>query len=173
MLEGGPGGILSLALLLPVVDLGLLTGERTLVVLKVVGLGLVGFDAVEEQVAVLLHERVNAEKQVIEVRRENSRLGRSAGFQHSQGRRKIGGPGLLGSLELVDERIDQVRVVDRNRKLNENILVSQVGFSQSVFSQPLPLSADLGTYSSAVNLFSLNAAINLGERRKALRHKLP
>ena len=135
LLEGRAGGILRLALLLPVIDLRLFTGKRALVVLEVVGLGVVGLDAIQEQVAVLLHEGINAEQQVVEVRGENCRLSWRARFKCGKGRRKISRPGLLGGLELVDERCDQVRVVDGNRKFDENILVSQVRLLQSITRQ--------------------------------------
>jgi len=67
LLEGCTGGVLGLALLLPVVDFGLFTSERTLVVLEVVGLGVMSLDAVKEKVAVLLEEGVDVERQVVEV----------------------------------------------------------------------------------------------------------
>ena len=135
LLEGRAGGILGLALLLPVVDLGLLTSDRALVVLEVVGLGVVGLDAVKEQVAVLLHERIDAEQQVVEVRGEDSRLSGCARLERSEGRREISGPRLLGGLKLVDERGDQVRVVDSNREFDENVLVSQVRLLQPINRQ--------------------------------------
>lgn len=80
LFESSAGGVLSLALLLPVADLGLFTGKRTLVVLEVVGLGVVGLDAVEEKVAVLLQEGVNVERQVVEVGGENGGFSKWAGL---------------------------------------------------------------------------------------------
>lgn len=74
LLERCAGGVLGLALGLPGCDLGLLTGERALVVLKVAGLGVVGLNAVEKEVAVLLEERVNAEGEVVEVGGQNGLL---------------------------------------------------------------------------------------------------
>ena len=59
LLCGGTAGVLGLALCLPLGDLGLLTGERTLVELVVVKLGVVGLYAVEEEVAGLLEEGVD------------------------------------------------------------------------------------------------------------------
>lgn len=53
--------VLRLALLLPCRDLGLFTRERPLVVLVVVQLRVVVLDALEEQVARLLEERVDGE----------------------------------------------------------------------------------------------------------------
>lgn len=84
LLESCTGGVLGLALLLPVVDLSLFTSERTLVVLEVVGLGMVSLDAVKEKLAVLLEEGVDIERQVIKVRGKNGGLGVRAGFQGGQ-----------------------------------------------------------------------------------------
>lgn len=132
LLECRAGGVFGLALLLPVVDLGLFTGERTLVVLEVVGLGVVSLDAVKEKIAVLLQDGVNVERQVVEVGGENGRLSERAGFQSGQRWGEIRGSRGAGGLELVDERGDQVRVVDLDRQFNEDVLVSQVGLLQPV-----------------------------------------
>ena len=104
LFEGRAAGVLGLALLLPVVDLGLLTTESALVVLKVVGLGVVCLDAIEEKVAVLLEERVNAKQEVVEVRGKNRGFRRWAGLEGSQRWRKVKWRRLLlGSLKLVNE----------------------------------------------------------------------
>ncbi len=63
-----PQRILLLPLQLPRLDLRLLAREGALVVLRVVLLGLVGFDAVEELVDGFFQEGVDAEVEVVEVR---------------------------------------------------------------------------------------------------------
>lgn len=59
LLCGGTAGVLGLALCLPLSDLGLFTGERTLVELVVVEFGVVSLYAVEEEVAGFLEEGVD------------------------------------------------------------------------------------------------------------------
>ena len=59
MLRGCTCSVLRLALLLPSRNLGLLTSERTLVVLVVVDLGMVVLDALKQQIARLLEEGVD------------------------------------------------------------------------------------------------------------------
>jgi hypothetical protein len=59
LLCGGTAGVLGLALRLPLGDLCLFAGERTLVELVVVEFGVVGLYAVEEEVAGLLEEGVD------------------------------------------------------------------------------------------------------------------
>lgn len=54
LLEGSTAGVLRLALRLPGGDLLLFTSERSLIVLEVVVLGVVGFDSIQKQIAVLL-----------------------------------------------------------------------------------------------------------------------
>jgi hypothetical protein len=62
--------VLRLALLLPCCDLGLLTRERSLVVLVVVELRVVVLDALKEQVARLLEEGVDGQVERIVVGEE-------------------------------------------------------------------------------------------------------
>lgn len=167
------------ALLLPVVDLLLLTAEHTLVVLVVVDLGVVGLNAVQEEVAVLLEEGVDAERQVVKVGAESGGLGEGAGLESAERGGKVGGRGGGWGLQLVDERSDQVRVVDLDGQLLEDILVAEIGLLQPVERQ----SAKIGhafrpyraliTYSSELNLLSLKASMNLADRRKARRLRLP
>ena len=175
LLESCACGILSLALLLPAVDLGLLTGERTLVVLEVVGLGVVSLNAVEEKVAVLLQEGVSIKRQVVEVGSEDGGFGKRAGFQGGQGRGEVRRTHWAGGLELVDVRGDQVRVVDFDGKFDKDVLVSQVGFLQPInwLAKTRKKHTQDQAYSSAVNLFSLKAVKNLGDNRKARRLRLP
>lgn len=132
LLEGGAGGVLLGALLLPVVDLLLLAAQDTLVVLVVVHLGVVGLDAVQEKVAVLLEEGVDAERQVVEVGGEDGRLREGAGLKGAERGGKVGGSRGLGGLQLVDEGGDQVRVVDLDGKLVENVLVAEGRLLQTV-----------------------------------------
>ena len=75
--------ILLLTLLLPRLNLRLLASERALVVLRVVLLRLVVFDALEEEVAGLLQERVDAEVEAVEVWGE--RVGRCVGVVREVG----------------------------------------------------------------------------------------
>lgn len=93
---------------------------------------MVGLDAVEEKVAVLLEEGIDAEGQVVEVGRQHGVLDEWAGFQSGQRRREIGGGRLAGALKLVEERGDQVRVVDFHGEFNEDVLESQVGLLEPV-----------------------------------------
>lgn len=120
------------ALLLPVVDLLLLTAEHALVVLVVVDLGVVGFDAIQQEVTVLLEEGVDVERQIVKVGGESGGLGEGAGLESAERGRKVGGRGGIGTLQLVDERSDQVGVVNLNGQLLEDILVAEVGLLQPI-----------------------------------------
>ena len=142
LLQSSASGVLLGALLLPVVDLLLLTAEHTLVVLVIVDLGIVGLDAVQQKVAVLLQERIDAEGQVVKVRDEDGGLREGAGLKGTERGREIGRSRRMGGLELVDEGGDQMRVVNLNRQLFENVLVAEIGFLQPVWFisiQILPL----------------------------------
>lgn len=130
LLERCPGGVLGLALGLPGGDLGLLSGEGALVVLVVAGLGVVGLDAVEEEIAVLLEEGVDAEGEVVIVGGQDRLLGECRGLQ---GRERGGdvSRGRLGLvLKLVEEGGDQVGVVNLDWELDQNVLVLQAGLLQ-------------------------------------------
>lgn len=96
----------------------------------VVGLGVVCLDAVQEEVAVLLEEGVDAERQVVEVGGEGRGLGEGARLESTERGREVGRPGGAGALQLVDEGGDQVRVVDLNGQLFEDILVAKGGLLQ-------------------------------------------
>jgi hypothetical protein len=132
LLERGAGSVLLGALLLPVVDLLLLTAEHALVVLVVVDLSVVGLDAIQQEVAVLLQEGIDAERQVVKVGGESGGLGEGAGLESAERGREFGGRRRGGALQLVDERSDQVGVVDLDGQLLENILVAEVGLLQPV-----------------------------------------
>lgn len=133
LLGNGALGVLSLALLLPLGDLGLLALKRALIVLVVVELGVVVLYAVEEQVAGLLEERVDGEVEGIEVWCE----GRGSELRVAVKRSQAPGEGELGVLgrgggELVEERGEEVRVVDADRKLSEDVLVAKAALLQAV-----------------------------------------
>lgn len=68
LLSQGALSVLGLALGLPLCNLGLLTGELALVELEVVEIGVVGFDALEQEVASLLEEGVDGDVKVIDGR---------------------------------------------------------------------------------------------------------
>lgn len=87
---------------------------------------MVSLDAVEEEIAVLLEERIDAERQVVQVGGRRDRLGKLSLFKRSQGRWDFDGNRDVRALVLMDERGDQVRVVDFDGKFDENVLVSQV-----------------------------------------------
>lgn len=130
LLERGAGGVLLGALLLPVVDLLLLTAEHTLVVLVVVGLGVVGLDAVQEEIAVLLQVGIDVERQVVEVGGENGGFRVRAGLEGGERGGKVG-RGSGGGLQLVDEGGDQVRVVDLDGELIKDVLVADGGLLET------------------------------------------
>lgn len=58
--------ILSLPLRLPLRNLGLLTGDLALKELEVIEVGVVGLDALKEQVTRLLEERINGEVEAVD-----------------------------------------------------------------------------------------------------------
>lgn len=68
LLGGSSLGILGLSLCLPCCDLGLLTAQLSLVELEVVEVGVVGLDALEEEVACLLKEGVDGKVEVVDGR---------------------------------------------------------------------------------------------------------
>jgi hypothetical protein len=122
-------GVLILALGLPLCDLGLLTGELSLVVLEVVEVGVVRLNALEEEIAGLLEEGVDRKVEVVD-RRVQRRL-------ESVAVEVIERCGLLdGTLngsggDLVEESCEEVRVVDVDRDLNEDILEAELGLLQA------------------------------------------
>lgn len=71
LFERSAAGVLRLALRLPGGNLLLFTSKRSLVVLEVVILGVVSFDSVQEQIAVLLQKWVYAQRQVVKVGSED------------------------------------------------------------------------------------------------------
>lgn len=91
LVESSTAGVLLCALGLPGVDLLLLAAEHTLVVLVVVDLGVVGLDAVQKEIAVLLQEGIDAEGQVVEVGGEGGGFAEGAGLEGSQGGGELSG----------------------------------------------------------------------------------
>lgn len=125
LLSSGAGGVLGFALLLPGGDLGLLAAERALVVLVVVELGVVVLDAVEQQVARLLQERVDGQVERVEVGAQRRlRLERVRVERRQVGRE---GQLVLGRLrgQLVQQRGEEVRVVDGEGQLDEDVVVAE------------------------------------------------
>jgi hypothetical protein len=59
--------------------------------LVVVDLGVVGLDAVQKEIAVLLQEGIDAEGQVVEVGGEGGGFGEGAGLEGSQGGGELSG----------------------------------------------------------------------------------
>ena len=123
LLELGTGGILCLSLDLPGANLGLLAGQRSLVVLEVIVLGVMSFDCLEKQVTVLLEEGVDVEGEVVEIRGEDGRGRKGAGGQGGQGWGKVEFFGGRWRWELVKVGCEEVGVVDLNGEFNEDILV--------------------------------------------------
>lgn len=121
--------VLLLALLLPLLNLGLLAREGALVVLGVVLLGLVVFDALEELVAGFLQEGVDGEVEAVEVR--GQRVGRDVGVvgEIGEGGGEVEGGLFWGGLgQVVEEGGEEVGVVDCDGELDEDVLVAEVGF---------------------------------------------
>lgn len=131
LLRRRPRRVLRLALLLPGCDLGLLTCERALVVLVVVELGVVVLDALEEQVACLLEERVDGEVERVVVGVERGLGGVLVLVQGRQARGE--GELLLGRLcgQLVEERGEEVRVADGDGELDEDVRVPEAALLEA------------------------------------------
>lgn len=114
-------------------NLGLLTGERALVELVVVELGVVGLYAVEKEVASLLEEGVDGEIERVKVgsKRERGEVG--VLFKSGEAGREVEGLLRGRSGELVEERGEDVRVVDDDGQLGEDVLVAEAALLQTVF----------------------------------------
>jgi hypothetical protein len=121
--------VLILALGLPLCDLGLLTGELALVVLEVVEVGVVRLNALEEEIAGLLEEGVDRKVEVVD-------RGVQRGLE-SVAVEVIERCGLLDSTlggsggDLVEESCEEVRVVDADRDLAEDVLEAELGLLQA------------------------------------------
>lgn len=113
-------------------DLGLLTGERTLVELVVVKLGVVGLYAVEEEVAGLLKEGVDREVERVEVGCQGQRGKRGVLLEGGEAGREVEGLARGRSRQLVKERGEEVRVVDDDGQLGEDVLVAETALLQAV-----------------------------------------
>lgn len=111
-------GVFRLAFLLPGGNFGLLAAQLALVVLVVVELGVMGFDAVEEEIARLFEERVDAEIEGVEVGIQRiGHLRAVDGGERRRHRERAGG-WRLG--ELVEEGGEQVGIVDLNREFGQD-----------------------------------------------------
>lgn len=166
LLAGRACGVLGLALLLPRGDLLLLTAEGTLPVLEVVLLGLVVLDRIQHQVAALLEERVDAEVEGIKVGSEG--VGADVGVARKlceRGGEVEGGLRRRCLGNLVEEAGEEVRVVDLDRQLDEDILVSEFRLLDAVGNISIRQQRRLfpfDTYLSLVNLPSLYAVMKTG-----------
>lgn len=145
LLERRTAGVLLLALRLPLGNLLLFTGERTLVVLEVVILGVVGLDAVQEQVAVLLQEGVDAQGEVVEVGGQKSGRRQRSSLQSGERWREV--QRLLGRRrrQLVKEGGEDVRVVDGHGEFDENLLVSEVRLLETGKAKTVSVSSPVET----------------------------
>ena len=121
--------ILSLALRLPLGNLELLARKLALVVLVVVEIGVMGLDAVEEQVACLLEEGVDRQVQGIKrrVRGDLGRVPANVVERGRQGKLRVLGRGR----DLVDKRREEVGIVDDDGDFGENILEGELRFLES------------------------------------------
>lgn len=127
--------VLCFPLLLPSLDLRLLAAQRSLVVRRVVLFLVVRFDGVEKEVGGLLQEWIDGEIQSVVVWCE--RVGRETGLgvvtELSEGCWEVGSLLLRWwGGKLVQERGEEVGVVDRDGELDEDILVAQVALLQAV-----------------------------------------
>lgn len=87
---------------------------------------MVGLDAVQEQVAVLLQERVDAQSQVVEVGAQRSGRRQRSSLQSSERWREVQRLRGRRRRQLVEEGGEEVRVVDGHGEFNEDLLVGQV-----------------------------------------------
>lgn len=132
LLADGALGILGLALLLPSGDLGLLTLHGALVVLVVVELGVVVLYAVEQEVARLLEEGVDGKVERLEVGSKGHGSELRVAVEGCEAARELQ-LGVLGwgRGELVEERGDDVRVVDGDGQFGEDVLVAEAALLEA------------------------------------------
>lgn len=121
--------IFRLPLRLPLCNLELLASQLALVILVVVEVRVVGFDALEQQIASLLEEGINREVQGVEgwVR---GQLGLVAP-DVVEGGREGNLRGLGGRRNLVQEGSEEVRVMNQDRDLDDDVPEGQLGFLQA------------------------------------------
>lgn len=129
LLSSNTLGVLSLALGLPLCDLGLLTAELSLVELEVVEVGVVRLDALEQKVAGLLEEGVDGEVEVIDRGVQRRLEGVAVEVSQRCGLLDITLNGSGGNL--VEEGCEEVRVVDADRDLGEDVLEGELGLLQA------------------------------------------
>lgn len=144
-----------------------------LVELVVVDLVVVRVNALQEQVARLLEERVNREVEVVDRRVQG--LPRRVVAQLANRRRVLERVGLGRLGDLVKEGCEEVRVVDGDGELLEDILERELGLLQATIVNISSHSCwSVGAaYLSVVNLPSLYAAMKLAESLKARRLREP
>jgi len=129
LLGSDTGRVLGLALGLPLSNLGLLTSELSLVELEVVEVGVVGLDAVEEEVAGLLKERIDGNIEVVERRVERGVDGVLEEIVERRGRLRGIPDGGRGNL--VEEGGEKVRVMDDDRELDHDVLEGKLGLLEA------------------------------------------
>lgn len=133
-------------------------------------------DGVEQLVAGLLQEGVDAEVEGVEVRGQGvGGDGGVVGELGEGGGEGVGGGGGWGGGELVEEGGEEVGVVDGEGEFDEDVLVAEVALLEAGcrVSKRAWYGVVMGTYVSVVNFPSLNAAMKLVLSRYAFRFKLP
>lgn len=132
MLRRGARSILSLALLLPGGNLSLLTSEGSLVVLVVVDLRVMILYALKEQVASLLKEGIDGEIKRLVVREEGRLWDVGILLQGSQVGRELELLLWCTRRQLVQERGEEMGVVNGNGELDQDIVVAETALLQTV-----------------------------------------
>ena len=131
---------------MPGSNLSLLTSEGSLVVLVVVDLRVVILYALKEQVASLLEERIYGEIKRVVVWKEG-RLG-NVGIllQGSQVGRELELLLWRTRRQLVQEGSEEMRVVNSDRELDQDIVVAETALLQAVGVSLTPKLGDLYLY---------------------------
>lgn len=173
MFRGSARSILSLALLLPGGNLSLLTSKGSLVVLVVVDLRVVVLYALKEQVASLLEERINGKIKRVVVREEGWLGDVGVLLQGSQVGWELELLLWCTRRQLVQERGEEMRVVNSDGKLDQDVVVAETTLLQTV---DVRLTRKLGivpVYLSVVNLPSLYAVTKEDDSLYARRFRVP
>lgn len=135
LLRRGTRHVLGLALSLPRGDLLLLARQGALVVGEVVVFGVVRFNGFEEEITGFLEEGVDGKAEVIEVRGQRIGFGERVGGEDGERGGDLGLAGGRSSGQLVKEGRQEVRVVDLERKFDEDVLVAEVRLLESKLRQ--------------------------------------
>ena len=101
----------------------------------VVKLGVVSLYAVEQQVAGLLEEGVDGKVERVEVRGQREGGERGVLFEGGKASREVERLGRGSGGQLVQERGEEVRVVDDDGKLGEDVLVAEAALLQAEIKQ--------------------------------------